>query len=95
MSLQPDQVRTVARLARLALRDEDLPTYVRNLSDILDMVARLNAVDTTGVTPLAHPMDVVQRVRADAVTEPDLRERFQAIAPQTESGLYIVPKVIE
>jgi aspartyl-tRNA(Asn)/glutamyl-tRNA(Gln) amidotransferase subunit C len=95
MSLQPDQVRTVARLARLALRDEDLPTYVRNLSDILDMVARLNAVDTTGVTPLAHPMDVVQRVRADAVTEPDLRERFQAIAPQIESGLYIVPKVIE
>ena len=95
MSLQPDQVRTVARLARLALRDEDLPTYVRNLSDILDMVARLNAVDTPGVTPLAHPMDVVQRLRADTVTEPDLRERFQSIAPQVESGLYIVPKVIE
>ncbi len=95
MSLQPDQVRTVARLARLALCDEDLPAYVRNLSDILDMVARLNAVDTTGVTPLAHPMDVVQRLRTDTVTEPDLRERFQAIAPQIESGLYIVPKVIE
>jgi aspartyl-tRNA(Asn)/glutamyl-tRNA(Gln) amidotransferase subunit C len=95
MSLQPDQVRAVAHLARLALRDEDLPLYVRNLSDILDMVARLNAADTQGVTPLAHPLDVVQRLRPDAVTESDQRERFQAQAPQVEGGLYIVPKVIE
>ena len=95
MSLQPDQVRTVARLARLALSDQELPAYARNLSDILDMVARLNAADTTGVTPLAHPMDVVQRLRPDAVTEADLRERFQSVAPQVESGLYIVPRVIE
>ncbi|MGH8452963.1 MAG: Asp-tRNA(Asn)/Glu-tRNA(Gln) amidotransferase subunit GatC [Nevskiales bacterium] len=95
MSLQPDQVRAVARLARLALREEDLPTYARNLSDILDMVARLNAVDTAGVTPLAHPMDVVQRLRPDAVTEANQRERFQSVAPQVESGLYIVPRVIE
>lgn len=95
MSLQPDQVRSVARLARLALREEDLPAYVRNLTDILDMVARLNAVDTAGVTPLAHPMDVVQRLRPDAVTEADQRERFQSVAPQVEHGLYIVPKVIE
>lgn len=95
MSLQPDQVRSVAHLARLALREEDLPAYVRNLTDILDMVARLNAVDTTGVTPLAHPMDVVQRLRPDAVTEADQRERFQTQAPQVEHGLYIVPKVIE
>jgi aspartyl-tRNA(Asn)/glutamyl-tRNA(Gln) amidotransferase subunit C len=95
MSLQPDQVRTVARLARLALREGDLPLYVRNLSDILDMVAKLNAVDTAGVEPLAHPLDVVQRLRPDAVTEADQRERFQAHAPQVENGLYIVPKVIE
>jgi aspartyl-tRNA(Asn)/glutamyl-tRNA(Gln) amidotransferase subunit C len=95
MSLQPDQVRTVARLARLALSDQELPAYARNLSDILDMVAQLNATDTTGVAPLAHPMDVVQRLRPDTVTEADLRERFQSVAPQVESGLYIVPKVIE
>jgi aspartyl-tRNA(Asn)/glutamyl-tRNA(Gln) amidotransferase subunit C len=95
MSLQPDQVRTVARLARLALREDDLPLYVRNLSDILDMVAKLNAVNTAGVEPLAHPLDVVQRLRPDAVTETDQRERFQAHAPQVENGLYIVPKVIE
>jgi aspartyl-tRNA(Asn)/glutamyl-tRNA(Gln) amidotransferase subunit C len=95
MSLQPDQVRTVARLARLALREDDLPLYVRNLSDILDMVAKLNAVNTAGVEPLAHPLDLVQRLRPDAVTETDQRERFQAHAPQVENGLYIVPKVIE
>jgi aspartyl-tRNA(Asn)/glutamyl-tRNA(Gln) amidotransferase subunit C len=95
MSLQPDQVRTVAHLARLALREEDFPVYVRNLSDILDMVAQLNAADTRGVAPLAHPLDVVQRLRPDAVTETDQRERFQAQAPQVEGGLYIVPKVIE
>ncbi|HXG29861.1 MAG TPA: Asp-tRNA(Asn)/Glu-tRNA(Gln) amidotransferase subunit GatC [Nevskiales bacterium] len=95
MSLQPDQVRTVARLARLALREDDLPLYVRHLSDILDMAAKLNAVDTAGVEPLAHPLDVVQRLRPDAVTETDQRERFQAHAPQVENGLYIVPKVIE
>lgn len=95
MSLQPDQVRNVAHLARLALRDEDLPLYVRNLSDILEMVARLNAVDTQGVTPLAHPLDLPQRLRPDAVTESDRRDDFQSVAPQVESGLYIVPKVIE
>lgn len=95
MSLKPDQVRNVARLARLAVREEDLPAYARNLSDILDMVAQLNAVDTQGVSPLAHPLDVVQRLRPDAVTESDQRELFQSGAPQVESGLYIVPKVIE
>lgn len=95
MSLKPEQVRGVARLARLALREEDVERYARNLSDILDMVAQLNAVDTQGVTPLAHPLDLNQRLRADAVTEQDQRESFQAHAPRVEAGLYIVPKVIE
>lgn len=95
MSLKPDQVRSVAHLARLALRDDDVPAYVRNLSDILDVVAKLGAVDTAGVLPLAHPLDISQRLRPDAVTEADQRQRFQANAPQVEAGLYIVPKVIE
>ncbi len=95
MSLQPDQVRTVARLARLALREEDVPAYSRKLSSILDMVEQLNAAQTAGVTPLAHPLDVVQRLRPDEVTEGDQRDRFQSIAPQVENGLYLVPKVIE
>lgn len=95
MSLSPDQVRAVARLARLALSEADLPAYARNLSDILGMVEQLNAVDTTGVTPLAHPLDVAQRLRPDEVTEADQRTEFQSIAPQVQDGLYIVPKVIE
>ena len=85
----------VAQLARLALREEDVPLYARNLSDILDMVARLNAAATSGTDPLAHPMDVVQRLRTDEVTESDQRERFQSIAPQVQDALYLVPRVIE
>ena len=95
MSLTPDQIRAVAQLARLALREEDVPLYARNLSDILDMVAQLNAAATSGTEPLAHPMDVVQRLRGDEVTESDQRERFQSIAPQVQDGLYLVPRVIE
>ena len=72
-----------------------IPGYARNLSDILALVEQLNAVDTAGVEPMAHPLDATQRLRPDEVTETDEREAFQAIAPQTEAGLYLVPKVIE
>jgi aspartyl-tRNA(Asn)/glutamyl-tRNA(Gln) amidotransferase subunit C len=58
-------------------------------------VEQLETVDTTSVVPLAHPLDALQRLRADEVTESDQREAFQAVAPQTEAGLYLVPKVIE
>jgi aspartyl-tRNA(Asn)/glutamyl-tRNA(Gln) amidotransferase subunit C len=95
MSLEPEQVRTVARLARLALREEDVALYSRNLSSILEMVERLNAVNTEGTAPLAHPMDVVQRLRPDVVAEGDQRTLFQATAPQVQDGLYLVPRVIE
>jgi len=61
----------------------------------LDFVAQMSAVDTAGVSPMAHPMDAAQRLRPDTVTETDQRERFQSIAPQVEAGLYLVPKVIE
>jgi aspartyl-tRNA(Asn)/glutamyl-tRNA(Gln) amidotransferase subunit C len=95
MSLGPAEVAKIAHLARLAIREQDAPAYARNLSAILDLVARMNAVDTTGVAPMAHPLDMAQRPRADAVTEADQRELFQAIAPRVEAGLYLVPKVIE
>ena len=88
-------VKKIAHLARLAITDEDIPLYARNLSNILAFVEQMSAVDTAGVTPMAHPMDAAQRLRPDAVTETDQRERFQAIAPQVEAGLYLVPKVIE
>ena len=95
MALDASQVEKIAHLARLGIDAEDIPEYARNLSDILAFVEQLETVDTTSVVPLAHPLDAVQRLRADEVTESDQREAFQAVAPQTEAGLYLVPKVIE
>ncbi|MBA1149448.1 Asp-tRNA(Asn)/Glu-tRNA(Gln) amidotransferase subunit GatC [Ectothiorhodospiraceae bacterium WFHF3C12] len=95
MSLEPSQVKEIAHLARLAIEEHDIPSYAKNLSEILAFVEQMNAQDTEGVEPMAHPLDMTQRLRPDEVTEPDQRERFQAIAPATEAGLYLVPKVIE
>lgn len=95
MSLDADEVKKIAYLARLKIEEADIPGYVSSLSDILDLVEQMNAVDTTGMTPMSHPLDTVQRLREDVVTEGNQRELFQAIAPKTEDGLYLVPKVIE
>ena len=95
MSFTTDQLRTVAQLARLELSESDVELYSRNLTDILDMVERLSAADTEGVTPMAHPLDMNQRLRPDAVSEADQRDTFQALAPATEDGHYSVPRVIE
>jgi aspartyl-tRNA(Asn)/glutamyl-tRNA(Gln) amidotransferase subunit C len=95
MSLGPAEVKNIAHLARLAIDEDLIPEYARNLSGILDLVEQMNAVDTTGVEPMAHPLDASQRLRPDVVTEPDQREAFQAVAPATEAGLYLVPRVIE
>ena len=95
MSLGPAEVAKIAHLARLAIRDEDVPAYARNLSAILELVEQMNAVDTAGVLPMAHPLDMAQRLRADEIGESNQREQFQAIAPSVEAGLYLVPKVIE
>ncbi len=95
MSLDKEQVANIAHLARLDIRDEDIGAYAESLSSILDLVAQMDTVDTAGVTPMAHPLDMAQRLRPDEVTEDDQRERFQAIAPRVENGLYLVPRVIE
>lgn len=95
MSLDADEVKKIAYLARLKIDEADIPGYVNNLSNILDLVEQMNAVDTTGVLPMSHPLDAVQRLREDVVTETNQRELFQAIAPKTEDGLYLVPQVIE
>ena len=95
MSIDVDEVRKIAKLAALNVKDEDLQSYADNLSNILGLVEQMSAVDTTGVTPMSHPFDAVQRLREDVVTDFDRREDFQAIAPKTEDGLYLVPKVIE
>ncbi|MBU0654678.1 MAG: Asp-tRNA(Asn)/Glu-tRNA(Gln) amidotransferase subunit GatC [Gammaproteobacteria bacterium] len=95
MSISAEEVKKVAHLARLAVPEEQLEGYVRNLSNILNLVDQLSAVDTTGVEPMAHPLDMMQRLREDVVTETNHREKYQSVAPEVENGLYLVPKVIE
>lgn len=95
MSISAEEVKKVAHLARMAVPEEQLEGYVRNLSNILDLVDQLSVVDTTGVEPMAHPLDMTQRLREDVVTETNHREKYQAVAPEVEDGLYLVPKVIE
>ena len=95
MSLERSDVEKIAHLARLAIDEEQIPVYARELSKILELVEQMNSVDTSGVVPMAHPLEVSQRLRPDEVTEGDQREHFQSIAPAVEDGLYLVPKVIE
>lgn len=95
MSLSIDDVQRIAHLARIRLAEGEAEQTQARLNDIFGLIAEMQAVDTTGVAPMAHARDVFQRLRADAVTEADRRDAFQAVAPQTEAGLYLVPKVIE
>jgi len=95
MSLERSDVDKIAHLARLAVTEDELDAVAGDLSNILHLVAQLEAVDTAGVTPMAHPLHMAQRLREDEVTETDRRERYQAIAPATENGLYLVPRVVE
>ena len=95
MSLQKSDIEKIAHLARLAIDEQDVPVYTRNLSNIFDLVEQMSAVDTTDVQPMAHPLDMAQRLRDDKVSETNGREAFQQIAPSVEAGLYLVPKVIE
>jgi aspartyl-tRNA(Asn)/glutamyl-tRNA(Gln) amidotransferase subunit C len=95
MSITLKEIQKIAHLARLNLTETDIETYAPQLSRILDFIAQMNQTDTALVEPLAHPLDIAQRLRADHISEPNLREKFQRIAPQKEAGLYLVPKVIE
>jgi aspartyl-tRNA(Asn)/glutamyl-tRNA(Gln) amidotransferase subunit C len=95
MSLAKDDVEKIAHLARLALGEDELDSVADGLSSILEMVEQMGVVDTDGVTPMAHPLHMNQPLRQDGVTEQNQRELFQSIAPQTEDGLYLVPRVIE
>ncbi len=95
MSISREDIEKVAVLARIKVDDEQVSALEADLGNILDLVDQLGAADTEGVAPMAHPLDAVQRLRADEVTETDQRAAFQAIAPATEDGLYLVPKVIE
>ena len=95
MTLERSDIEKIAHLARLAINDDDVPHYARDLSNILELVEQMNRVATDTIEPLAHPVDATQRFRPDVVTETDQRDRFQRIAPAVEAHLYLVPKVIE
>jgi aspartyl-tRNA(Asn)/glutamyl-tRNA(Gln) amidotransferase subunit C len=95
MSLSKDEVDRIARLARLAVRPDESAAVIERLNRVLRMIETMRAVDTRGVEPMAHALDVVQRLRPDAVTEVDRHAELQAVAPAVERDLYLVPKVIE
>ena len=95
MSLDREQVQQIAVLARLRLADEEFAETVDKLSRIVDFVDQLAQASTDDVVPMAHPLDVAQRLRPDQVTEVDDRDHFQENAPSVQGGLYLVPKVIE
>lgn len=95
MSIGPDDINQIAHLARLKIAEQDIPKLKDDLGNILSLVDQLQAVNTDDILPMAHPMDAEQILRKDVVTETDNRDKYQKVAPNTEDGLYLVPKVIE
>ncbi len=95
MSLTLEQVRRVAHLARIEVSDAEAQSTLGHLNGIFTLIEAMQAVDTKGVEPMAHAQDLSQRLREDRVTEANRRDVFQAVAPEIEAGLYLVPKVIE
>jgi aspartyl-tRNA(Asn)/glutamyl-tRNA(Gln) amidotransferase subunit C len=93
--LSLEQIRALARLARIEVGEADAASLRDELNGILAMVEQMQAVDTAGIEPMSHPQDATQRLREDEVTEGDRRDEFQSGAPQTEDGLYLVPRVVE
>ena len=95
MSLVHDQVRRLAGLARIAIRPDESEAVLERLNRVLGLIEEMRQVDTSGVEAMAHPLDAQQRLRPDAVTEPDQHALYQSVAPAVAGGLYLVPKVIE
>ncbi|PIQ43897.1 MAG: Asp-tRNA(Asn)/Glu-tRNA(Gln) amidotransferase GatCAB subunit C [Gammaproteobacteria bacterium CG11_big_fil_rev_8_21_14_0_20_46_22] len=88
-------IRRIARLARLSIHDDDIPSYAEKMTKLLELADKLQAVDVSQCEPLSHPLEITQPLRADEVTEVDQRELFQTLAPEVERGFYLVPQVIE
>ncbi|HEY7772968.1 MAG TPA: Asp-tRNA(Asn)/Glu-tRNA(Gln) amidotransferase subunit GatC [Marinagarivorans sp.] len=90
-----EDIQQLAKLARLQIADDQADEVATRITDVLALVDQLGTVDTSNVQPMAHPLDAVQILRSDEVSEPNVRDAMQAIAPATENGLYLVPKVID
>ena len=95
MKVDADTVKAIADLAKLRLDPADVADYAESMSEILDLVEEMQAVDTDGITPLAHPLDARQRLREDRTMQTSDRDRLQSLAPEVADGLYLVPRVIE
>lgn len=95
MALDKAEVEKIAHLARLHISEADTEEVTSRITDILTLIDQMQTVDTESIEPLAHPLDMVQRLRADVVTETDTRDQLQNLAPESQDGLYLVPKVIE
>lgn len=97
MAFTPEDVQRLAKLARIELNNEQVSATLGHLDNIFGMIAEMRQVNTDGITPMAHACDVGQRLRTDAVTDGSVeqRDRCLALAPESEAGLYLVPKVIE
>jgi len=95
MSLDKQSVHDIARLARLEISDNEAEKYRDEFVNILDLVAQMEACDTTNIEPMTHPFDATLQLRDDVVTETNQRDKFQSIAPNTQDGLYLVPKVLD
>ncbi|MCH2356344.1 MAG: Asp-tRNA(Asn)/Glu-tRNA(Gln) amidotransferase subunit GatC [Alcanivorax sp.] len=95
MAFDKSEVEKIAHLARLHISDSEADEVTARIGDILGLIDQMQSVDTDGVEPLAHPLDVVQRLREDVITEKDQRQDLQTLAPNSQDGLYLVPKVLE
>jgi aspartyl-tRNA(Asn)/glutamyl-tRNA(Gln) amidotransferase subunit C len=95
MALSTEDVRDIAKLAKLQINEDELDRYKQDLSRILEFVEQMNQADVENVEPMAHPQDMMQPLRVDEIAETNQREKFQQIAPATQDGLYLVPKVID
>ena len=93
--LNAETVSAIAHLARLSLDDTQSAEYAQSLNKILGMMETLKGINTDGVEPLKSPFDNPQPLREDVVSETNHREQYQAVAPATEAGLYLVPRVID
>jgi aspartyl-tRNA(Asn)/glutamyl-tRNA(Gln) amidotransferase subunit C len=95
MSLLADDVKKIAHLARVGINEENVATYAKDLSGMLELMVQMGELNTDNVAPMSHPLDPTQRLRNDEVTEINQRDKFQTLASQTEAGLYLVPKVLD
>ncbi len=95
MAVDRSDIEKIAELAKIKLEESSINEVTQSISDILAMVDKMQSVDTTGIAPMANPLDATQRLRPDNITEHNQREHFQALAPKAEAGLYLVPKVID